>query len=143
MSHRSGARFGPRAIREGQYTGGSINALEAGVRPLEVLTVVDAGAAHIVSGVVGRGHAKIYRKARDVAATGANQITVGLLTGELPRGIGRIVEAVELAGMDIVGVSPPYRRAEVTALAADQCVLAALTALARRRRAGLAIRWEA
>ena len=29
VTHRSGARFGPRAIREAQYTSGSINSLAA------------------------------------------------------------------------------------------------------------------
>ena len=48
VSHRSGARFGPRAIREAQYTSGSINSLQLDVEPFEVLTVVDAGDANIV-----------------------------------------------------------------------------------------------
>ena len=43
-----GARFGPRAIREAQYTSGSIHSLQLGVEPFEVLTVVDAGDANIV-----------------------------------------------------------------------------------------------
>ena len=283
VSHRSGARFGPRAIREAQYTTGSINAFEAGVRPLEILTVVDAGDANIVPGVPGRGHAMVYRTVREVAETGAIPIILGgdhsitwpavsavaevrqprrigvvhfdahadtadvdrgqlaghgtpmrrliesgavagrnfvqvglrgywpstevfdwmraqgmrwhtmreigdrgpdaviadaiaealdgpdaiylsvdvdvldpglapgtgtpepggLLTRELLRGIGRIVEAVELAGMDIVEVSPPYDHAEVTAMAANRCALAAITALARRRQAGHPVRREA
>jgi len=33
VSHRPGARFGPRAIREAQYTSGSINSLQLGVEP--------------------------------------------------------------------------------------------------------------
>ena len=276
VSHRSGARFGPRAIREAQYTSGSINAFESGVRPFEVLTVVDAGDANIVPGVPGRGHAMIYRKVREIAATGAIPIVLGgdhsiawpsvtaiaelrhparigvvhfdahadtadldrgqlaghgtpmrrliesgavlgrnfvqvglrgywpsaevfdwmagqgmrwhtmreiedrgmdaviadaiaealdgpdaiylsvdidvldpgqapgtgtpepggLLTRELLRAIGRIVEAVDLAGMDIVEVSPPYDHAETTAMAANRCALAAITALARRRQSG-------
>ena len=51
VSHRSGARFGPRAIREAQYTSGSINSLQLGVEPFEVLDVVDAGDANIVPGL--------------------------------------------------------------------------------------------
>ncbi|MBI3746546.1 MAG: arginase family protein, partial [Chloroflexi bacterium] len=31
VSHRPGARFGPRAIREAQYTSGSIHSLQLGV----------------------------------------------------------------------------------------------------------------
>ena len=38
----------------------------------------------------------------------------GLLSRELLRAIRRIVGAVELAGMDIVEVSPPYDHAETT-----------------------------
>ena len=37
----------------------------------------------------------------------------GLLTRELLRAVRRIAGAVELAGMDIVEVSPPYDHAEV------------------------------
>ena len=35
VSHRPGARFGPRAIREAQYTSGSIHSLQLGVEPFE------------------------------------------------------------------------------------------------------------
>ena len=48
VSHRPGARFGPRAIREAQYTSGSIHSLQLDVDPFDVLTVVDAGDANIV-----------------------------------------------------------------------------------------------
>jgi agmatinase len=279
VTHRSGARFAPRAIREAQYTSGSINAFESGVQPFEVLTVVDAGDANLAPGLPERGHAMIYRKVREVAATGAIPIVLGgdhsitwpaatavadvaqparigmvhfdahadtadvdrgqlaghgtpmrrlivsgaiagrnfvqvglrgywpspdvfawmeqqglrwhtmreiedrgpeavidqaieealdgpdaiylsididvldpglapgtgtpepggLLPRELLRAIRRIVEAVPLAGMDIVEVSPPYDQAETTAMAANRCALAAITALATRRQSGLPI----
>jgi len=42
VTHRPGARFGPRAIREAQYSTGSLNSLQLRVEPFEVLTVVDA-----------------------------------------------------------------------------------------------------
>ena len=77
VSHRSGARFGPRAIREAQYTSGSINSLQLGVEPFEVLTVVDAGDANIVPAWIERSHAFIYRKVLEVAATGALPIVLG------------------------------------------------------------------
>ena len=44
----TGARFGPRAIREAQYTSGAIHSLQLDVEPFELLTVVDAGDANIV-----------------------------------------------------------------------------------------------
>ncbi len=58
----------------------------------------------------------------------------GMLTRELLRAIRQVVGAVELAGMDVVEVSPPYDHADVTAAAAHRCVMEALSALAARRR---------
>ena len=77
VSHRSGARFGPRAIRQAQYTSGSIHSLQVGVEPFELLDVVDAGDANIIPAWIERAHALIYRKVREVAATGAIPIILG------------------------------------------------------------------
>ena len=77
VSHRPGARFGPRAIREAQYTTGSIHSLQLGVEPFEILDVVDAGDANIIPAWIERSHAFIYRKVREVAATGAIPIVLG------------------------------------------------------------------
>ena len=282
VSHRPGARFGPRAIREAQYTSGSIHSLQLDVDPFELLTVVDAGDANIIPSWIERSHAMIYRKVREVAETGAipiilggdhsitwpsataiaevrrpgsigivhfdahadtapdgwgvlashgspmrrliesgavkgkNFVQVGLrgywppketfdwmqeqglrwhlmreieergaepviadaiaealdgpdsiylsldidvidpgmapgtgtpepggmLTREVLRAIRQIVGAVDLAGMDIVEVSPPYDQAETTAMAANRAALEAISALAVRRRNGHRIRWE-
>ena len=277
VSHRPGARFGPRAIREAQYTSGSIHSLQLDVDAFEVLTVVDAGDANIVPAWIERGHAMIYRKVREVAGTGAipiilggdhsitwpaatavaevrrpgtigivhfdahadtatdtfgvlashgtpmrrhiesgavkgrNFVQVGLrgywpsretfdwmkeqglrwhfmreieergaeavaealdgpdaiylsldidvidpgmapgtgtpepggmLTREVLRAVRQIVGAVELAGMDIVEVSPPYDHAETTAMVANRAALEAISALAVRRQAGQRVRWE-
>src|SRR5664280_1626388 len=280
VSHRSGARFGPRAIREAQYTSGSINSLQLGVESFEILTVVDAGDANIIPAWVERSHAFIYRKVREVAETGAIPIVLGgdhsitwpsataiaevrrpgslgivhfdahadtapedwgvlaghgtpmrrliesgavagrnfvqglrgywppvdvfarmrehgmrwhlmreieeqgmeavvdhaidealdgadaiylsvdidvldpgmapgtgtpepggLLSRELLRAIRRIVGAVDLAAMDMVEVSPPYDHAEVTAMAANRCVMEAISALAARQAAGTPARF--
>jgi len=281
VTHRPGARFGPRAIREAQYTGGSINSLQLEVEPFEVLKVVDAGDANIVPAWIERAHAFIYRKVLEVAGTGAIPIVLGgdhsitwpsatavaevrrpgsigivhfdahadtaaddwgvlaghgtpmrrliesgavkgknfvqvglrgywppvetfqwmqeqglrwhfmreieergadaviaqaidealdgpdyiylsldidvvdpgmapgtgtpepggLLTRELLRAIRQIVAAVDLAGMDIVEVSPPYDHAETTAMVANRAALEAISALAVRRKAGKAVRW--
>jgi len=282
VTHRSGARFGPRAIREAQYTSGSINSLALDVQPFEVLTVVDAGDANIVPAWIERGHAMIYRKVLEVARTGAIPIVLGgdhsitwpsatavaevrrpgsigivhfdahadtasdawgvlashgspmrrliesgavsgknfvqvglrgywpppetfawmkeqglrwhfmreieergseaviadaiaealdgpdsiylsldidvidpgmapgtgtpepggMLTREVLRAIRQIVGAVDLAGMDIVEVSPPYDQAETTAAAANRAALEAISALAVKRRDGGRVRWE-
>ncbi len=77
VSHRSGTRFGPRAIREAQYTSGLIHSLQLDVDPYDILNVVDAGDANIVPSWIDRAHAMIYRKVRDVAETGAIPIILG------------------------------------------------------------------
>ncbi|HSL97748.1 MAG TPA: agmatinase [Candidatus Deferrimicrobiaceae bacterium] len=77
VTHRPGARFGPRAIREAQYTSGSLNSLQLDVRPFDALTVVDAGDANIAPAYWERGHAMIYRKVREVAEAGAVPIVLG------------------------------------------------------------------
>ena len=282
VSHRSGARFGPRAIREAQYTSGSINSFQLGVEPFEELVVVDAGDANIVPSWIERAHAMIYRKVHEVASTGAIPIVLGgdhsitwpsataiaeirrpgsigivhfdahadtasddwgvlaghgtpmrrliesgavkgknfvqvglrgywppvetfewmreqgmryhfmreiedrgadavvaqaieealdgpdyiylsldidvidpglapgtgtpepggMLTREVLRAIRQVVGAVDLAGMDIVEVSPPYDHAETTAMAANRAALEAISALAVRKRDGKRVRWE-
>ena len=60
----------------------------------------------------------------------------GMLTREVLRAIRQIVGAVDLAGMDIVEVSPPYDQAETTAMAANRAALEAISALAVKRQAG-------
>jgi agmatinase len=58
----------------------------------------------------------------------------GMLTREVLRAIRQVVTAVDLAGMDVVEVAPAYDVAEVTAAAANRCVMEAISALAARRR---------
>ncbi len=276
VSHRPGARFGPRAIRQASYHAGAINSLQLGIEPYDWIDVVDAGDAPITPMNMERGHAVIHRKVADVAASGAipiilggdhsitlpsaaavaaavaprrlgivhfdahadaanstwgalrshgtpmrrlieeghvagrNFVQVGLrgywpgpdtlewmrehgmrshfmteidergaeaviadaiaealdgpeviylsvdidvvdpgmapgtgtpepggmLTRELLRGIRQVVTSVELVGMDVVEVAPPFDSAEVTAMAAHRCVLEAISAVAARRRQG-------
>jgi agmatinase len=66
----------------------------------------------------------------------------GLITRELLRAVRRIVGQVELAGMDVVEVSPPYDHAEITAMAAHRAILEAISALAVKKRDGAAVRFE-
>jgi agmatinase len=65
----------------------------------------------------------------------------GMLPRELLRAIRQVVGAVELAGMDIVEVSPPYDWAESTAMIANRCALEAISALAVKHRAGHDVRF--
>jgi agmatinase len=57
----------------------------------------------------------------------------GMLGRELLRAVRRIVGAVDLVGMDVVEVSPPYDHAEITAMLAGNVIMEALSALAARR----------
>ena len=57
----------------------------------------------------------------------------GMLGRELLRAIRQIVGQVELVGMDVVEVSPPYDTSEVTAILAHRCVVEAISALAAKR----------
>jgi agmatinase len=275
VSHRPGARFGPRAIRQASYHSGAINSLQLDIEPYDWLNVVDAGDAPVTPMDILRGHAVIERKVFDVASAGAIPIVLGgdhsitfpsatavaravaprrlgivhfdahadaanatwgnlrshgapmrrliesgavadrnfvqvglrgywpgpetlewmreqgmrwhlmteieergaeavmrdaiaqaldgpeviylsvdidvidpgmapgtgtpepggMLTRELLRAIRQVVLSVELAGMDVVEVSPPFDQAEITAAAAHRCVLEAISALAAKRRA--------
>lgn len=275
VSHRPGARFGPRAIRAASYHAGALNSLQLDVEPFDWLDVVDAGDAPVTPMDIERAHAVIGRKVADVAASGAIPIILGgdhsitfpsaaavaariaprrlgvvhfdahadaanstwgnlrshgtpmrrlieeghvagrnfvqvglrgywpgpetlawmrehqmrshfmteieesgaeavvrraidealdgpqviylsvdidvldpglapgtgtpepggLLTRELLRAVRQVVGSVELVGMDVVEVSPPFDAAEVTAMAAHRCILEAISALAARRRA--------
>jgi arginase family enzyme len=77
VSHRPGARFGPRAIRQASYHAGAINSLQLDVEPYTWLDVVDAGDAPVVPMDIERGHAVIRRKVLDVARSGALPIVLG------------------------------------------------------------------
>ena len=58
----------------------------------------------------------------------------GMLARELLRAVRQIVGRVDLVGMDVVEVSPPYDSAEITALLAHRVVLEAISALAAKGR---------
>jgi agmatinase len=77
VSHRPGARFGPRAIRAATYLSGSPNSLQLGIEPFEWLDVVDAGDAPVVPANLERGHEVIRRKVLEVAQAGAIPIVLG------------------------------------------------------------------
>jgi agmatinase len=76
VSHRPGARFGPRAIRAATYQSGA-HSLQLDVDVWAELDVVDAGDADIVPAWLERGHAMIFDKVRAVAASGAVPIVLG------------------------------------------------------------------
>ena len=57
----------------------------------------------------------------------------GILAREMLRAVRQIVGRVELVGMDVVEVSPPYDQSEITAMLAHRVVMEAISALARKR----------
>ena len=71
------APSGRRSTRPGRSTASSCGRGRPHGRPLDVLTVVDAGDANIVPACLERGHAMIFRKVREVAATGAIPFVLG------------------------------------------------------------------
>jgi agmatinase len=77
VSHRPGARFGPRAIRQASYHAGVINSLQLDIEPYDWLNVVDAGDAPVTPMDIDRAHAVIERKVLDVARSGAVPIVLG------------------------------------------------------------------
>ena len=77
VSHRPGARFGPRAIRAATYHAGSPNSLQLGIEPFAWIDVVDAGDAPVVPGNLERGHEVIRRKVLEAAQAGAIPIVLG------------------------------------------------------------------
>jgi agmatinase len=77
VSHRPGARFGPRAIRQASYHSGEINSLQLGIEPYAWLDVVDAGDAPVTPMDIERAHLVIGRKVAEVAASGAIPIVLG------------------------------------------------------------------
>jgi agmatinase len=77
VSHRPGARFGPRAIRQASYHAGAINSLQLGIEPYDWLNVVDAGDAPVTPMDIDRAHAVIERKVFDVGRSGAVPIVLG------------------------------------------------------------------
>ena len=77
VSHRPGARFGPRAIRAATYHAGSINSLQLDIQPFEWLDCVDAGDAPLVPANLARGHEVIRRKILEVAQSSAIPIVLG------------------------------------------------------------------
>ena len=102
VSHRPGARFGPRAIRQASYHSGAINSLQLGVEPYEWLDVVDAGDAPVVPMDIERGHNVIKRKVAEVAAAGAIPIVLGGDHSITFPSASAVAEAVAPRGLGIV-----------------------------------------
>lgn len=80
VSHRPGARFGPRAIRlvdPNAHMPTSAYSMDVGLDPFEVLTVVDHGDAMVVPADIARSHAAIREIVGRVMNAGAVPIVLG------------------------------------------------------------------
>lgn len=102
VSHRPGARFGPRAIRQASYHAGAINSLQLGIEPYEWVDVVDAGDAPVTPMDIERGHAVIRRKVLEVARSGAVPIVLGGDHSITFPSASAVAEAVAPRGLGIV-----------------------------------------
>jgi agmatinase len=80
VSHRPGARFGPRAVRMAEDSAGvppERPHMLLGVDPFSVLNVVDYGDAETVSGDAARSHAAVKALVGEVCAAGAVPVVIG------------------------------------------------------------------
>lgn len=78
-TYRPGARFGPRAIRAGDYLGsdGARPHLPTGIDPFQELTIVDIGDMQLTPGYMEESVAQIRSGVRRIAAQGAVPIVLG------------------------------------------------------------------
>ena len=126
VSHRPGARFGPRAIRDGTYQVGA-QSLQLDIDAWRYLDVVDAGDADVVPAWLERGHAMIFDKVLDVAGSGAVPIVLGgdhsitwpsasaVAQAHAPRSIGIVhfdahADAADASWGVLAGHGTPMRR---------------------------------
>ena len=79
VSHRPGARFGPRAIRLAEDMGAPTERphMELGVDPFGVLAVVDHGDVAVVPADLRASHAALEGAVGDVLAAGALPVVLG------------------------------------------------------------------
>jgi len=76
VTHRPGARFGPRAVRTASYQSGGWH-LELEVAPLDVLRVVDYGDARCLPGMTEASHTAIRERVGEVASRGIVPMVIG------------------------------------------------------------------
>ena len=78
-THRPGARFGPRFIRESDYLAhdGIRPHLETGIDPLDVLRAIDVGDVEVVPGYVEESIERIRSAVTAVARAGAVPVVLG------------------------------------------------------------------
>jgi agmatinase len=105
VSYRPGARFGPRAIRLADVSGGSPPErpnMDVGVDPFKILTVVDYGDAAVVPADQARSHQAIRRAVSEVCAAGVVPIVLGGDHSIAHPDVGAVAEHVRPATLGLI-----------------------------------------
>jgi agmatinase len=105
VSNRPGARYGPRAIRLADVSGGlppSRPNLEAGVDPFSVLKVVDYADAEVIPADAERSHAAIRRAVGEIVSAGVVPIVLGGDHSILHPDAGAAAEALRPRSVGII-----------------------------------------
>jgi agmatinase len=76
VTHRPGARFGPRAVRTATYHSGEWH-LDLEIAPFEVLKVVDYGDAACAPGMAEASHATIRARVAEIASRRIVPLVIG------------------------------------------------------------------
>ena len=76
VTHRPGARFGPRAVRTATYHSGQWH-LDLEIAPLDVLRVVDYGDAACAPGMAEASHATIRERVAEIASRRIVPLVIG------------------------------------------------------------------
>jgi len=154
-SYRSGARFGPRKIREASLQLWGHNTV-LGVTPTEVLQIIDYGDVEVVPVDIRQtqqlgletiietirttvGQRPVYVSldidAIDPAyAPGTGIPEVGGFTSYEMLRLVRGLDGLNLVGFDLVEVSPPYDHSDITSILAANLVFEFLSLLALIKR---------
>src|SRR5438552_940758 len=139
VSYRTGARFGPRAVREQSSLIRPWHPVLK-VHPFERLRVADCGDVDVVPISIERTYAAIERHVGEILAHGAvdpayapatGTPEVGGLTSYEAQALVRALAGLPLVGADIVEVSPPYDGpGQITALLAANLMFEVVSLLA-------------
>ena len=101
VTHRPGARFGPRAIRDAGY-GAGLPHLSAGISPWDVLRIVDYGDAAVIPADAERSHQAIREAVVEIARAGAIPVVMGGDHSIAHPDVGAVARAVQPEALGLV-----------------------------------------
>lgn len=105
VTHRPGARFGPRAIRLSDPIGWADSAwpnMDVGLDPFEVLKVVDYGDVQIVPGYPDMAHQMIREAVGEIRAAGAIPVVLGGDHSIAHPDVGAVAESLKPAPVGLI-----------------------------------------